>query len=366
MHDHPIADAPWVAPTTAIVAAVLMLAVGLQRDAFTSPSWDTVLVLIAGVPWFIDSLTRKFPRSLWIVMTVGATTVMFGARTQELDYAPFFLVYLAGTMATVLDTKVSAVVAALAIAPGIVLDVASDVDGSVIWLFGTTMAWFFGYGFRAQLSLLGDLQRAQAEVAESAALAERQRVAREVHDLIAHSLSVSMLHVTGARLALADGDTDEALAGLEQAEKTGREAMTEIRRTVGLLGPGSATAPPAPGAIDVPTLVDGFRDAGLAVDLSIEGDLTTVASGPGLALYRVVQESLTNVAKHGAGAARVAVVVREGLARVEVSGPAPATVPSGNDGLGILGMKERVGLLGGSLSAGPTGGDWVVDASIPL
>jgi signal transduction histidine kinase len=363
-----IADAPWIAPTTAIVAGAIGLAVGLQRHVFTEPSWQTVLVLLAVAPWVIDAYTRRFPRTVWVVVVVASTTALYGGWPQDVDYAPFFLIYLAGTMATMLSTRASVAAAAVAIGPGIVLDVAGDVDGSIIWLLGVTMAWFFGFGFRAQLTLLAQLQEAQSTLAETAAATERQRLAHEIHDLIAHSLSVTMLHITGARMALRDGDPDEALAGLEQAETTGREAMVEIRRTVGLLGPGgSPTAPAAPTAADVTVLVEGFRDAGLDVQPTIAGDLASVPPAPGLAVYRVVQESLTNAAKHATrGPVRVDVDCDDHRVRVVVRNVGSMRQPCSTDGLGIRGMTERVALLGGTLAAGPHGREWVVDATIPL
>jgi signal transduction histidine kinase len=371
-----IADAPWVAPVTAVVAAVLVLVVGLQRDVFTEPGAETVLVLAAGLPWFVDACTRHFPRTLWVIVVVGATTYLYGWRPVTLDFSPFFLVYVVGTMATVLPTRASAAVAVLAAGPGIVLDLSGRTTGSLIWVFGITMAWFFGFGFRQQLVLLAELESAQSTVAEAAAASERQRLARELHDLIAHTLAVTMLHLTGARLALDDGDTAEARSGLEQAERTGREAMAELRRTVGLLGPGppgeGPVAPPAPTARDVPLLIDGFRAAGLEVRAVVRGDLDRVPDGPGLAVYRVVQESLTNAAKHGAEssvpvAVEVSVDDAGDAVRVRVTNPMPATAgDDGGEGYGVRGMHERVALLHGGLRAGRHGERWVVDAEIPI
>ena len=362
-----IADEPWIAPTTAIVAVIIAVAVGLQRDAFTHPGRQTLFVAVATLPWLVDAVTRRFPRWLWVVLVVGASTAMFGWYPANVDYAPFFLVFLAGTMATVLETRPGIAVAVLAASSGVTLDLAGRVTGSVIWVFGITMAWFFGYGFRAQLKLLHQLEDAQSTLAESAATSERQRLARELHDLIAHSLSVTMLHVTGARMALDDGDVDEARAGLAQAEHTGREAMTEIRRTVGLLGPGSPTAPPAPTATDIGALFESFRDAGMSIDVTIEGDLGIVAPAPGLAVYRVVQESLTNVVKHASSRhADVRIDVAPSGVGIEVRSAADTAALRGCDGLGVRGMHDRVDVLGGTLTAGRRDGAWVVTATVPL
>ncbi|HEY2428493.1 MAG TPA: hypothetical protein VGI06_06155, partial [Acidimicrobiales bacterium] len=201
-----------------------------------------------------------------------------------------------------------------------------------------------------------------------------------------------MLHVSGARLALQDDPPGlaEALDALTEAERQGRQSLGDIRRTVGLLAddsPGeSQLAEPLPTAADVPALLSGFADAGLSVALAADGDLTTVPGTVGLAVYRVVQESVANAAKHAPGATvavdlRVchgswplsslsAVTGKSGRVDVEVRNTAcdrsapVIDVPPG--GLGIAGMTERVKSLGGRLSAGPDGDGWRVCARLPI
>jgi signal transduction histidine kinase len=200
-------------------------------------------------------------------------------------------------------------------------------------------------------------------------------VAREVHDVVAHSLAVTMLHLTAARHALdTDDDVDEAVDSLREAERIGRQAMGDIRRTVGLLDPAGGDTRPLPGVADLPALVEEFRAAGLDVDARCEGLVDDLPPSVALAVYRVAQEALANVAKHAPGA-RVTLVVEvegDGVALRAVSMPPPATAGSGSSpppsravGRGVQGMRERVELLGGHLEAGPIGGGWQVAAHIP-
>jgi signal transduction histidine kinase len=224
---------------------------------------------------------------------------------------------------------------------------------------------------RTAIDLLVELKSAEAGLAQRAAADERQRIAREVHDVVAHSLAVTMLHVTGARMALRR-DPLEAAEALEQAEALGRQSLAEVRRIVGLLQPGGAgVAPSLPGATDLPALVEQFRHAGLDIGLTVDGDLDRVAPSSGLALYRIAQESLTNVTKHAPGAAAdVRVAVHNGSVRLEVANAAPpraAEKAEPGAGLGLPGMRDRAQSLGGVLRAGTThdGDAWRVEAELP-
>ncbi len=179
-----------------------------------------------------------------------------------------------------------------------------------------------------------------------------------------------MLQMSGARLALAAGDTDEALAALADAETAGRSAMAEIHRTVGLLGrddEGTMGAP-TPCAADVPELVEGFRKAGLDVAFHLDGELGAVPMGTGLAAYRVVQESLSNAVKHAPGApVDLEFRVSDGEVDVRVVNPIVSDAPaSAAVGTGVRGMAERAEAPrrdGGCTCNGD--GTWKVDARLP-
>jgi signal transduction histidine kinase len=191
-----------------------------------------------------------------------------------------------------------------------------------------------------------------------------------VHDVIAHSLSVTLLHVTGARRALQeDRDVDDAVEALEQAEHLGRQAMADIRSTVGLLDGAPMKIAPEPTVADITSLVDGFVRAGLTIDLDIAGPLDRVSGGIGLALYRITQESLANIAKHSPDSqSTVELAISPASAMLTIANRLPAAVGATTacEGRGLRGMRQRVELLGGTIDIGPINDGWSVRADIPL
>jgi signal transduction histidine kinase len=237
--------------------------------------------------------------------------------------------------------------------------------GWAAWVGGTCFSVVGCTFARRQRDLAGQLRAAQAGLAERAQAEERNRIARELHDVIAHSLTVSLLHVTSARLAL-DEDHDAAVRALDEAERLGRQSLDEVRHAVGLLHRQGESDPhvPLPGSLDLPALIDGFRRAGAPVASTIDGNLDEVPNTIGLAAYRIVQESLTNAVKHAPGAAStVAVSVRPDAVRLSVDSAAP---PRRGTGLGLGGMRERAESVGGRCTAGPGGSGWLVSAVLPL
>jgi signal transduction histidine kinase len=223
--------------------------------------------------------------------------------------------------------------------------------------------------------VLGDRER-RARLAErerdvaarEAVVAERARIARELHDVIAHHVSMIVLQAGAERHALngSDGSTVETL---DTIERTGRDALTEMRRLLGMLREDeSDPLMPQPGLRDVPKLVEQVRAAGLPVDLEVDGDERELSVGLDLSAYRIVQEALTNALKH-AGNARAHVSVRYGDDAIElevVDDGAGTTEPPGRGGHGLVGMRERVALYGGRFEAARReGGGYVVRAVLP-
>jgi len=223
--------------------------------------------------------------------------------------------------------------------------------------------------------VLGDRER-RARVAErerdlaarEAVVGERARIARELHDAIAHNVSMMVVQAGAERRVLDDtGSTREVL---ETIERIGRGALTEMRRLVGMLRSDAADElAPQPGLGDLPTLVTQVREAGLPVELHVEGEPRELPVGIELSAYRIVQEALTNALKH-AGEARASVHVRYGADSLELEiaddgrgGQAPAA----SAGHGLAGMRERVALYGGRLDAGrrPSGG-FAVRVLLPI
>jgi signal transduction histidine kinase len=229
-----------------------------------------------------------------------------------------------------------------------------------------------GRGVRRYRQLTAALQERTHERARLAVLEERSRMARELHDVIAHAVSVMVVQAAAERRAR-PGAAPETTATLDQIERTGREALVELRRLLGVLRhPGEdAARVPQPSLARLDALVDEFRDAGLAVDLRVEGAAATLPAGVDLAAYRIVQEALTNTLKH-AHARRAEVVVRfepraVGLdVRDDGPGHANGSVVPGA-GHGLAGMRERVALHGGDLSAGrrADGPGFAVSARLP-
>ncbi len=224
---------------------------------------------------------------------------------------------------------------------------------------GTVAAWALGQFRATRLAWV-------AQLAERGAADERRRIAREMHDVVAHSLAVVVSHAEAGRLVVAQSP-DRAPEILETIAGTGREALTEMRGLLGVLRDDEAPTDPQPGLADLPALVERLRDAGLAVEYDA-ADLATVPPGVGLTAYRVVQEALTNVARHarpGAGARIRVDRDPDGLRVVVVDDggpPAAGAVP----GRGLTGMRERVEAVGGSLEVGPVGTGWQVSARMPL
>ena len=242
--------------------------------------------------------------------------------------------------------------------------VLSDEPGWGAWIAGTAFTTFACILGRRQRLLLDQLREAQAGLAERTRAEERNRIAAEMHDVIGHALTVSLLHVSSARLAM-DEDPAEARASLEEAERLARRSLEEVRGAVGLMRSGPASTAPLPGAVDLPALVESFRRAGAQVSLQVDGDPAVLPATAALAVYRIAQEALTNAVRHAPGA-RTVVDLRVGAddARLTVDSDGPPGRRTA-DGVGLLGMRERAEAVGGRLSAGPAGPGWRVEAVLP-
>jgi signal transduction histidine kinase len=198
--------------------------------------------------------------------------------------------------------------------------------------------------------------------------AERTRLARELHDIVGHGLSLIVLQLVAVDGRVEKGDVEAARRQLATLESTARETLAETRRLVQVMdADGETERSPQPGLSDVPTLIEDVSRAGAQIELQVSGREAKVSTGLGLTVYRVVQEALTNVMRHSQPAvARVVLDARPDLLTVEVTDRGAATVPDGT-GHGLRGMRERVVLYGGTLDAGPQpGGGFRVHAAFPL
>jgi signal transduction histidine kinase len=239
---------------------------------------------------------------------------------------------------------------------------------SSAWVSPWIIAWLLGAYLRTRRLYKAGLVREQQEKELTAVAEERNRIARELHDVVGHSVSLMTVQASAVRRLMRPDQAKER-AALETVEAAGREALTEMRRMVGVLRSGNAApnlAPP-PTLDQLGILAETFRHAGLDVVLESDGEPVPLPPGLDLTAYRLVQEALTNTLRH-AGATRVAVCVRYGadalLLTVRDDGHGPNGSPPGT---GLLGMRERVAVYGGTLTAGAAdGGGFELRAELPL
>jgi len=307
-----------------------------------------------------------WPLAVSLVPLVGGITLIGHATASNLTWMG--LCVAIGWVALTSEAVV-AIVSATALAAVLASEWLRDTSepGWAAWLTGTVFTMVACVFSRRLRLTLEELRAAQHQLAERSRAEERSRIAGEVHDVIGHALTVSLLHLGSARLAL-DEDPDEARRAVEEAERQTRASLEEVRSTVGLLrtdAPGLTT--PLPTAADLDELVDSYRRAGSAIDLTVNGDLSTVGPTRGLAAYRIVQEALTNAIRHTPGRpVTVAATVDERRMTVVVHNPGDSAAPA-EPGSGIRGMRERAESLGGTLVAGPDPDrkGWLVEAVLP-
>jgi signal transduction histidine kinase len=362
----------------------LLLLVGVQielqlSNAVHGPMW--LNVLLSGAMALSFLVRRQHP-----LVTVAA--VVLGGLIGEaaLTGPPDLLVEIVMTLSACYsvgahaERRQSLIGIAFAVAVITVLALIDD-PNDVFWpvTFFVFLPWLMGRLLRNQLYLARELaekadraEHAREEEARRAIAEERNRVARELHDVLAHNLSVMVVQAGAAR-RIAERDPGRAEQAAELIRTTGRETLAELRQLFGPVrrGEGEALAGP-PTLRRVDRLLARARDAGLKVEAQVEGKEVPLPPGVDLTAYRVVQEALTNVIKHaGAGRARVAVRYEpwEVVVEVEDDGVGPSgdgALGETGGGHGLVGMRERVNLYGGVFQAGPRrGGGFAVRARLP-
>jgi signal transduction histidine kinase len=262
-------------------------------------------------------------------------------------------------------TRLAVGVAAVAL-PAVLAYHSGYTWGWPYWTMGFAFAWLSGVQTRRFRQLVVELEATRERLADQAVYTERRRIASELHDLVGHSLTVVLLFLTGARRRVHE-DPSSAEDALREAEEIGRRSLAEVRRSVASLREkGPPDLQPAPGMGDIPKLIEQARSAGSDVCLQMGGPVDQIEMVTGLAAYRVIQESLANAAKHAPGAVvKVRVEVDDEAVGVEVVDAGGSQPSGGVGGVGLIGMRERVEVLGGRLMAGPEPGGWRVSAVLP-
>ncbi|WP_411083924.1 sensor histidine kinase [Streptomyces sp. cmx-18-6] len=377
--------------------AVVLL--GLSGMSMASGMYDAGREMFLAVPVALGlatvvALRRRAPeKMLLLAIAVGVGQLVFGIRPGIGDFA---LLVITFTVATIGERWASrlALVCSLSAASLSQVRWAAEPGGSwpqqifvtVIMTVPFVLAWVMGDSLRTRRAYFSQLEERAARLerereaqSKVAVAAERARIARELHDVVAHNVSVMVVQADGAAYVM-DAAPDQARQALETISSTGRQALAEMRRLLGVLRTGDARESgeyvPQPDVEQIEDLIEQVRQTGLAVDFKVEGTARPLPSGVELTAYRIVQEALTNTRKHGgpdAGASVRLVYFDDGLGLlVEDDGRGAAHElyeDGGADGAGhgMIGMRERVGMVGGTLDAGPRpGGGFRISALLPL
>ncbi len=368
----------------AAVAAVDVAQWTGSRQPTDAQRLSYLVVSVLGLTGLL--LRRRAPLAVLVVLAVlfKAWGLVFFPGDVQIPFSPVLIIlvlgYNTGAHTRGRRALVGAVVLAVFVASGIWVVVQGRQRlGDTQLPFGVvmTVAWLIGKGMQRYRDLTASL-RAQAlqleqerdERARLAVALERARIARELHDVIAHSVSVMVVQAAAERKVLGQ-DRRQTVEVLEMIERTGRQALVELRRMLGVLRKTEERLllAPQPGLDDLDNLLEKVREAGLLVDFRVEGSRVRLSAGVELSAYRIVQEALTNTLKH-AGRAHAEVTLRylADSLELQVTNDGGAAVDTGsNGGHGLAGMRERVAMLGGSLHVGPQQrGGFCVSASLPF
>jgi signal transduction histidine kinase len=327
---------------------------------FDAANAAAVLLMLAG----IGSLVWRRPAALPLLVISGAASivlVILGSASLLLPFAPLMALY---AVAANYSPSVSGSAAGVLAIGSFFLSLANPGpfdDDFIDYLLSVGTAWLLGYGVRlnrARTSLLDDqarqLSREQSAKTRAAVEQEKTRIARELHDIVAHHVVV-MVAQAGAAKRVLDADCDRARRALDSIETLGREALTEMRRLLGVLwtDDGESKAP-QPGLEQLSALVAQIKRAGLPVQLTIRGAPRPLPAGVELNAYRIVQEALTNTLKHaGPTRAEVEITYDQDSLQLCISDEGRGTTKDVTPGHGVVSMGQRAMLLGGEITVGP-------------
>jgi signal transduction histidine kinase len=363
-----------------VAAAVAALEVVFKNDPGNEPTTSTWLGAPAVAVVVLTLLGRRrfpfgAPASFWLL---GAALSFVDGRLVSFPVAVYLVglaaAYLLGSLGDAVRSREGLLIV-IASSALIVYNLPDHTTGDQLLIPSVfALGWLGGFAFRERdvQATEAEERAAQAErereaAARIAVAEERARITRELHDIVGHAVSVMVLQVGAVRHKLPE-ELGEDREALEDVERTGRTALAEMRRLLGAMREGAAELEPQPGLDNLDRLLRGVRNAGLPVRLDIEGDPVPLPRALDLSAYRIVQEALTNVLKHS-HASHAEVVVRHGTDALQLEVRDDGRGSAAGDGLGhgLVGIRERVKLYGGEMSAGPeNGGGFVLRASLRL
>jgi signal transduction histidine kinase len=353
------------------VAAAAVALVAILTQPSTVP--DLLLALVPVIAFAVWALAPTTPLlTLAISVIVPVVIVQRSGELEPLMFEASLLAFVVGLWSPSLRSAVP--LGLLATATPVLAALVQDPPevAVAIWVMGIAFPWAMSRVVVRQERLSEQLEDTQRQLAQQALVAERREIARDVHDFVGHGLAAVMLQVTSARHVLRR-DPAAAEDALRSAEEVGRRSMQELRRTVTSLRSDTDTGvePPLPSLAEIPALVDQARAGGLAVELRMRGDLSSIPPGVEVAVYRIAQEALANAARH-APRARTSLGLELSNGRVEIvaetKGPIVTSSPSERQRpkYGLVGMQERAAALGGDFAAGPIPDGWLVSCHLPV
>ena len=311
---------------------------------------------------------------LGIILAVSVATALIptlrdARAVTSIGLFLMLAVYSAAAYTSGVTTRIAIVMLGVICISTFALDrEALTAEGVVFYAIVFGAPWAAGRAIRARRLNDGRLEQERARAA-AAIVDERARIARELHDVVAHSISVMILQARGGRHAL-ETHPDEADAAFANIERTGQESLDEMRRLLGLLRSSDEelALAPQPGLRELHRLVDQVRDAGLPVEVLVEGEPRELPPGVDLSAYRIVQEALTNALRHaGPASARVQLRYLPDTLELEVADDGSGVGDGAGAGYGLIGMRERVSVYGGELDAGRRpGGGYALRVRLPL
>ncbi|MEU6113599.1 sensor histidine kinase [Streptomyces sp. NPDC047117] len=367
----------------------------LMSDLLRGSLQYTVAVVVVLSLCTVVALRRRAPVQMLLLATAaGLAQMVFDVEPNPADFAMLVIIYTVACGNVRWASRYALIGGVLAPflsrlrwhQPDPYTTLWQDVVVTVFLAVPFVLAWVMGDSLRTRRAYWAQLEERAARLEKEretqsriAVAAERARIARELHDVVAHNVSVMVVQADGAAYVLKSAP-DQARQALETISGTGRQALAEMRRLLGVLRTGEGAEGgeyvPQPGVEQLADLVEQVRGAGLSVEFTVHGEERPLPSGVELTAYRIVQEALTNTRKHGGPGVGATVSIVYGEQNLELlveddgrGAQHELYEDGGADGLGhgLIGMRERVGMVGGSLDAGPRpGGGFRISAVLPL